>query len=172
MSVQPPTSFTPPPACAPPPPPTELVVQEPQLVHSVVVVDEFSPSVVQPSRLTNDVWAYLQEFRSGGGLLDPSEEIAALTQLEEEVRADKKMKPGERAKHLIKIVTDRAKLKQMHLTLMKEKRDFLTLDLFVEFLEELHGILTNHLGDPFLLKAVGADIMLLAQRMHAKMGSK
>jgi len=165
MSPNPPAAFQPPPAAM-------VKVQDPEVLPAEQTMAEFSPSATQPSRLNDDVWAYLQEFRQAGGLLDPGEEIAALINLEAEVRAEKGMKAGERNKQLQKIISERARLKQIHLNILKEKRDFLTLDLFIEFLEELYVILSEELGDPFLLQSVGVKIKVLAKRMHSKMGSK
>lgn len=132
---------------------------------------EAAKPLKKPQRMTQDVWEVLQEYRQVGGLLDIGEEIASLQGLEVEVRAAQ-MSEEKRMRLLLDLAEKRGRLKKTHLELLQDKRNFLTLDLFSEFLQELHGVLLKNIGDQYTLQKIGVELASLAIRIHNKMESK
>lgn len=122
----------------------------------------------RPKRMGGDVWSVLQEYVKEGGLLDLSEEVASLAQLEQEVR-DSELTLAERASLLIKINDKRVVAKEKYLKVQEARRNYITFDMFAVFLDDLLQILMKRVGDEALLKQIGVDLNESALRLRTRM---
>lgn len=145
----------------PPPlfvPPTDVTVLPATPPATAAYVKDTSKPAVRPNRITPDVWQVLQEYVANGGLLDLSEEIAALSQQEADVRADETLSSYDRNIILLRLAKERGILKERGMSMQEKRKNYLTYDMFGVFLDELFGILMKHIPDPVLLKKIGVDL--------------
>ena len=137
------------------------------------VLRDSSQPLTRPNRMAPDVWAVMREYVEGGGLLDLAEDVAALSALENDVRtlaedSPDEMGPQARVDSIIKIVEKRGRLKESYLKMHKDRQNFITFEMFSVFLEDLFGILSQHISDANLLRAIGTDLSGAAQAMHRR----
>jgi hypothetical protein len=137
------------------------------------VLRDSAQPVVRPNRMAPDVWAVMREYVEGGGLLDLAEDVAALSALEQEVRSlaresPEEVPPKDKFDTIVKIVEKRGRLKESYLKMHKERQNFITYEMFSVFLEDLYEILSNHIQNPTLLRAIGTDLAGAAQAMQRR----
>tara|TARA_Y100000004_G_C8814610_1_gene369213 strand:+ start:188 stop:709 length:522 start_codon:yes stop_codon:yes gene_type:complete len=137
------------------------------------VLRDSAQPVSRPNRMAPDVWATMREYVEGGGLLDLAEDVAALSALEQEVRTIAQVSPDDvspkdKFDAIIKIVEKRGRLKESYLKMHKERQNFITYEMFSVFLEDLYEILSNHISNPTLLRAIGTDLAGAAQAMQRR----
>ena len=137
------------------------------------VLRDSAQPVVRPNRMAPDVWAVMREYVEGGGLLDLAEDVAALSALEQEVRSvaqdsPEDVSPKDKFDAIVKIVEKRGRLKESYLKMHKERQNFITYEMFSVFLEDLYEILSNHIQNPTLLRAIGTDLAGAAQAMQRR----
>ena len=122
----------------------------------------------KPGRMGGDVWTVLQEYVKEGGLLDLSEEVASLAELEVQVRTSDLLL-GEKANLLIKINDKRTVAKEKYLKVQEARRNYITFPDFAVFLDDLLQILMKRVGDELLLKQIGVDLNDSASRLRIRM---
>lgn len=137
------------------------------------VLRDSSQPVSRPSRMAPDVWRVMREYVEGGGLLDLAEDVAALSAMEMEVRAAAQENPDEvtlrdKLDAIVKIVDKRGRLKESYLKMHKDRQNFITYEMFSVFLEDLYEILSKHIQNPNLLRAIGTDLAGAAQAMQRR----
>ena len=137
------------------------------------VLRDSSQPESRPSRMAPDVWRVMREYVEGGGLLDLAEDVATLSALEMEVREHANSNPDEvtvkdKLDAIVKIVDKRGRLKESYLKMHKDRQNFITYEMFSVFLEDLYEILSNHIQNPDLLRAIGSDLAGAAQAMQRR----
>ena len=137
------------------------------------VLRDSSQPAVRPNRMSNDVWTVMREYVEGGGLLDLAEDVASLSALEMEVRAAAQESPEDiplkdKLDAIVRIVDKRGRLKESYLKMHKDRQNFITYEMFSVFLEDLYEILSNHINNPDLLRAIGSDLAGAAQAMQRR----
>lgn len=137
------------------------------------VLRDSAQPLSRPSRMAPDVWQIMREYVEGGGLLDLAEDVAALSALEVEVRGAARDNPDEitmrdKLDAIVKIVDKRGRLKESYLKMHKDRQNFITYEMFSVFLEDLYEILSSHIQNPNLLRAIGNDLAGAAQAMQRR----
>ena len=130
------------------------------------MIHDTAQATVKPARVTADVWALAREMARDGGILDLSEEVASLADLELQVRQDPSLSLSERVDLARKLVGGRVTAKQAYLSVQEKKRTVMTHDRFMNFLQEVGAILFKRLGDdPAMLALIGQDLKQLVVRL-------
>lgn len=121
----------------------------------------------KPLRLQTDIWQILQEYGETGGLLNVSEEIAALQQLEKEIR-ESTMPLDEKHKEVARVIKMRADTKLKHQKMQIAGKQFITQDMFLHFMDELFANLKAEVNDASLLQRIGVRLARMAKSMKLR----
>lgn len=136
---------------------------DPSPIVNEIMHDATQPSL-RPSRMDQDVWTVFTEYARDGGLLNFSEDIAVLTDLEQKVRGaqegvgDGKMLASQKTDLILRVTKTRADIRSKHLDAQIRRNEVMTLEAFGVFLNQLFGILQRHIPDPAKLKQIGIEM--------------
>ena len=133
------------------------------------MIHDAARPLVKPKRMTADVWAIAREYAETGGLLDMTEDIASLSEVEQKVRRHSKLHLSDKATIIGQLVERRVRAKKTHMSVQKDLDMVITHDRFMALLEDFTEVLMEHLGDdPQLLRRIGNDIGRVVQRWQVR----
>lgn len=152
--------------------PTGNIGQTPSLQETLTgeLLKDSDKLQLKPNRMSQDVWALLQEYTVEGGLLDLGEDIAVVAKLIQELFEDAEgLSRKEQLDLVMRMVRERGRLKESYLKVQEARRNVITLDMFVVFLGRVFDVLQQRIKDPELLRAIGMDLTKVSGELKSRM---
>lgn len=100
-------------------------------------------------------------------LLNLSEELALLSELERKALADENISEQEKRSELVRIATAKASVAKAYADIVYRRENTISIAELYNFLEQLSNILTSEIKDQKVLKRIAARVSQISSRKHS-----